>query len=350
MLEFVKNYVIDYTTKDGLKFISKILNKLEVETNSDEHLQKLKFIGEQINLLNSNKRTYCTDTLIWASTISFTFPGAYRLIEDSNILTLPNSQYLKRLLLKLGPNNSGINGNHVKYLTEKRKVLSDKEKYVILLLDEIYVSSNISYKGGKIEGFATEKGSDLSVSDEQSLIPATTIQAFMISSIYSSYKDITDDLEGRFGQYRLMSGGNYHISVMQVLESERKLKLLSVLELKSSYNGSFIVDNLLLTKERKNIDLDTHVEFDDIFLDAVILTNDEIISENETRVLIYIAGYIARVVNKKLNCESCCNFLCFRTNLDVELPNSAEFSYIQSLDRGGLKCCSTHYITYIFAL
>ncbi|KAH6926697.1 hypothetical protein HPB50_021212 [Hyalomma asiaticum] len=35
----------------------------------------------------------------------------------------------------------------------------------------------------------------------------------------------TDSLEERFGQYRRLSGTNYHISIQQVFESEKKLRL-----------------------------------------------------------------------------------------------------------------------------
>ena len=35
----------------------------------------------------------------------------------------------------------------------------------------------------------------------------------------------TDQLEARFGQYRQMSRSNYNISVTQILESEKKLRL-----------------------------------------------------------------------------------------------------------------------------
>ncbi|KAH7965346.1 hypothetical protein HPB49_006264 [Dermacentor silvarum] len=35
----------------------------------------------------------------------------------------------------------------------------------------------------------------------------------------------TDRLEERFGQYQRLSGTNYHISIQQVFESEKKLRL-----------------------------------------------------------------------------------------------------------------------------
>lgn len=49
----------------------------------------------------------------------------------------------------------------------------------------------------------------------------------------------TDGIESRFGRYRQMSGCNYHISLAQILESERKLKVMSLLKLRSEKYGDF---------------------------------------------------------------------------------------------------------------
>ena len=42
----------------------------------------------------------------------------------------------------------------------------------------------------------------------------------------------TDSLEARFGQYRQLAGGQYDVSLRQVFECEKKIRLLSVLKLK----------------------------------------------------------------------------------------------------------------------
>lgn len=47
----------------------------------------------------------------------------------------------------------------------------------------------------------------------------------------------TDKLEGRFGQYRKMSGSNYNVAVAQVMESEKKLRIINVLSMASSKSG-----------------------------------------------------------------------------------------------------------------
>jgi hypothetical protein len=41
----------------------------------------------------------------------------------------------------------------------------------------------------------------------------------------------TDTLESRFGQYRQLAGGQYHVSVRQIFEVEKKIRLSSTIEL-----------------------------------------------------------------------------------------------------------------------
>jgi len=57
--------------------------------------------------------------------------------------------------------------------------MSDDERIVNLLLDEIHVSPTLSYKSGTLYGVSSN-----------SMAPATSLQAFMITSLKSSDKDI----------------------------------------------------------------------------------------------------------------------------------------------------------------
>ena len=54
----------------------------------------------------------------------------------------------------------------------------------------------------------------------------------------TSWKELSneseDNLESRFGIYRQMCGTNSNLSVRQVLEAERKLKIVEVLKIKSA--------------------------------------------------------------------------------------------------------------------
>ena len=44
----------------------------------------------------------------------------------------------------------------------------------------------------------------------------------------------TDCLEARFGQYKQLAGGLHNVSLQQIYECEKKIRLLSVLNLKVS--------------------------------------------------------------------------------------------------------------------
>ena len=48
----------------------------------------------------------------------------------------------------------------------------------------------------------------------------------------------TDPLEYHFGLYRMMSGSNYHVTYLQILETERRLKLSNILRIFASQQDS----------------------------------------------------------------------------------------------------------------
>ena len=50
----------------------------------------------------------------------------------------------------------------------------------------------------------------------------------------------TDHLETRFAQYRQLVGDQYNISIRQVFESEKKIRMLSVLKLSLLFNQQCI--------------------------------------------------------------------------------------------------------------
>lgn len=157
----------------------------------------------------------------------------------------------------------------------------------------------------------------------------------------------SDDLEARFGQYRQMSGANYHISVTQVLESERKLKMISLLNLKSAKNGVFHLKEFLDTCG-EDVDYN-HSDNIELFEDALILTEDEWISHEEVHILIYIAGYIVHTINRHLQCKSCKSLTCLDKNLETDnnFTNQEVYQYLQHLDRDGLKFPKDYFVNII---
>lgn len=49
----------------------------------------------------------------------------------------------------------------------------------------------------------------------------------------------TDLLEALFCQYRQMSGSSYHVTLTEILESEKKIKLMNLINITSSVKGTF---------------------------------------------------------------------------------------------------------------
>ena len=103
----------------------------------------------------------------------------------------------------------------------------------------------------------------------------------------------TDCLEARFGQYRQLSDGKYNISLRQVFESEKKLRLLSTLKVK------FKEKDLTLT----NFELNRN-QFGRVLNDSneqpVLLCDDDFVKVEEyLPVITYIAGYVCFSINKR---------------------------------------------------
>jgi len=87
-------------------------------------------------------------------------------------VVLPHPKYV----CKLAGNS---NSNNVDCLKQRIDGLNDDEKLINVLLDETHVKSAMSYKGGKVTG---------SASNSEEI--ADSLQAFMITSLRSGYKDV----------------------------------------------------------------------------------------------------------------------------------------------------------------
>jgi predicted nucleic acid binding AN1-type Zn finger protein len=147
----------------------------------------------------------------------------------------------------------------------------------------------------------------------------------------------TDPLEARFGKYRMMAGSQYIISVRQVFECESKLRMQNYLPLtlKSSLYGVIkvnigdilendIPENLADISIPSGSFSNSLIDLDDI--------NVESIEKNTFPVLVYLAGYCARITNKKLKCNQCTKLTC----TDKELVVADTYHVIRNMDRGGL--------------
>lgn len=102
----------------------------------------------------------------------------------------------------------------------------------------------------------------------------------------------TDLLENRFGKYRQLAGGQYNISVRQLYESEKRLRIQSLLSLKSQNFGTihvtaFYEHNDLLQEEQTEYSFCPDISIDASDIDKV---------KCEMPVVTYLAGYCCYVV------------------------------------------------------
>ena len=137
-----------------------------------------------------------------------------------------------------------------------------------------------------------------------------------------------------------MSGSNYHVSFSQILETERRLKVSSILKLFSqqpckqsslkSFFKSFSSDE---TANDSHTDLNPFLsKLQDIF--TAILDNETIQS------LAFIAGYCVHQFFKSQkiqDCRLCLDFLTADRNLLFDPEESIKYKLIEILDRGSLK-------------
>ena len=152
----------------------------------------------------------------------------------------------------------------------------------------------------------------------------------------------TDNLEKRFSEYRQLCGGNYNVTVQSVLEAEKKLRLSSLLSLSSSTFGTAsisIKDILASIKDYSSFEvMDSIPEYFMSICDEVLVSSFACDEQS----LVYLAGCGVHKCQVSIICPVCVAIV--KMDKDMLLSDNIilDLSYIQSLDRGGLK-----YPTYL---
>ena len=148
---------------------------------------------------------------------------------------------------------------------------------------------------------------------------------------------MSDPLEEPFGWYRQTNGGNFFVSVKQLLHSEKKIRYSSLLQ-----------QNALL-KTVQHFEFDNDIPTDDqnedcIWLEEILFDvtlND--ISQSDAAICYYVSGYIARRIGNQRKCSSCKELLISSySSSDVadNLPEEHEKQF-EMANRGGLSEAST---------
>ena len=162
-----------------------------------------------------------------------------------------------------------------------------------------------------------------------------------------------DYLEGRFGWYRQLSGGNYYCSVLQFLQAEKTIRLRNLVncgfnmkEIKEIFAQSTAAVNKAIKGEAS--------------LFAELLSDFTFFQPSrDVEITYYVAGYMTKNLVKASKCESCHSIFSdglepLTITLEMESVSTGEVymgkAFVDSISRGGLtKPSQLLYITCMHA-
>jgi hypothetical protein len=136
----------------------------------------------------------------------------------------------------------------------------------------------------------------------------------------------------------------------EIMESEKKLKLVSLLKLQSPSAGNlsvaqFSLDCIDNDADNDDNDLDVNCE---TFVSVVSECDKLVISDSEMQVLVFVAGYIGRKLRTLLCCNDCIGEYVSDEEMNCDV-SSTDLVYLHSLDRGGL-CWPTQMLVDIIVI
>ena len=157
-----------------------------------------------------------------------------------------------------------------------------------------------------------------------------------------------DYLEGRFGWYRQLAGGNYFCAVIQFLQAEKTIRLRNLVQ--DGYNLKEIAN---IFKDANDVTSE-YLKQQSLWFSGKLFEFDFTeLTTTDIPITYYVAGYIAKHLLKKSKCKYC-NTLLSKNNepLEVDIDQNVVAAvgegdaFINAISRGGLiKPSELLYIT-----
>lgn len=162
----------------------------------------------------------------------------------------------------------------------------------------------------------------------------------------------TDPLEHHFGLYRMMAGSNYHISYIQILESERRLKLSNILKMFSNQQDS---SQSIHTFVKSFTSPSITSSDDQILLEPFLDGIGDILSIEYTQQILqslaFIGGYsVYKFLKGFKECRLCTDTLTYDKEFIPDSDSISQFKLLQLADRGGLKYPSEPVLSSVITL
>ena len=188
----------------------------------------------------------------------------------------------------------------------------------------------------------------LSKQTADALVRTLRSQALLITALLQERYEFvltarfqTDPLERRFSRYRQMNGGNFLVSLREVLSSEKTLLWSSLLK-----------EDITCWDEAQtsqSLDEESFENLKRALEPLATEISEASLCDDSEEVAVYIAGYICKQLNSKTECEDCMMMRASETNTSTEA--SSQYSLLMS--RGGLTIPPNeikHYVCNGFAI
>ena len=159
----------------------------------------------------------------------------------------------------------------------------------------------------------------------------------------------SDPIEGRFGWYRQANGGNFFMSIKQLLEAEKKIRTLSLLQQRglvraSKLNADIEEDECTQSSSNDANEIVSQAKWLTEHLLVVAVYGLEDLAENDANLAFYVSGYIARSITRRRKCSSCKSMLMKNEDApSLPVCDSEDHSKLfEMADRGGLAVPSEY--------
>jgi len=167
---------ISRSTKSVCNGLVHSLETVVAKEENDIIKRKLSFLLEQVALTTSKKKNYSADLLSLSVLWEKTSPALYKSMLKENLITLPSVRHLQRLSSAISV-ETGFDEKSIAYIKTRTKSLTDKEKNIILIGDEIHTAKRAEYFQGKLYGQEDGK-------------TTKSMMCWMVKSICSPFCDV----------------------------------------------------------------------------------------------------------------------------------------------------------------
>jgi hypothetical protein len=154
------------------------VDRLDTDDSTGEELhRRLSFLIEQLELSTTQKnvRQYSPQLIVLSYLTHSASPAAYRTLREQNVLCITSETTLKRLTRRLSEEN-GL--DTAAYLKLRIASLSELQRTVLLMIDEIYIAKRVEYSAGQVRGLTADG------------TVASTLLCFMIKSLTCKFMDV----------------------------------------------------------------------------------------------------------------------------------------------------------------